>query len=866
MGNFFIIQATLSLLLNFTERLFFDIINKFDILTLIEHISRRRMPVDDILDKSQITDSYFEDEMKTSYLNYAYSVITGRAIPDVRDGSKPVQKRILFAMSELALWHDRPTKKSATIVGEVMGKYHPHGDISLYLAMVKMAQEFHLRYPLVIGQGNFGSIDDDPPAAMRYTEAKLSRVGEYLLEDLDKNTVDFRPNFDETLKEPVTLPGKFPNLICNGTTGIAVGLATDIPPHNFREVAGALTALIDNPNITTSGLLDYIKGPDFPTYGILTDTSLIKEVYETGYGSIDLAGKIVIEEKGIHKDLIITEIPYRVVKSKLVQEITNLFLNNDSKYNLILRGIKEVRDESSKEGIRIVIELFRDANIEAIKTTLYNLTSLKVRIKVNMVGLVRNHPRVLPLKDLLNTYIEHRREVIIRKTQFNLDKASNRIHIVDGLLIALDNIDEVVHTIKTSKDTSVAKANLMSKFKLSEVQAESILDMRLQKLTGLETDKLRTEKTDLEKLIKSLKEILGSAKKRNEIIKSELAEMVKEIGDDRRTKFERIVTEKIEAEELISNDPFLLTVSKKGFLIREIGNTIKISSRGTRGRKGDVTDSNRLESDDFIFATVSGFLKDTILFVTDSGRIYSLKCYDIKGDTEGKITRSHIRNIDRLREIETRSEMITAVLVIHEFTEKNFILFITRKGKAARIALTNFENINRTGVNSINLKRGDAVAGAVITDGTKKLFLIKKNAKGFRFDENLFTVHNRGVGGEKATMVTSNEDEVLGMESAADDKFVIFVTKDGRGRKVKPSEFSELLNRGGKGHKLVLLGKGRSLASFVLCEEDDTLIITTKNGRRISMGVDKVSHNLLKLMEIKGDDEVSSISTIKVTE
>ncbi|MGA2142924.1 MAG: DNA topoisomerase (ATP-hydrolyzing), partial [Brevinematales bacterium] len=781
-------------------------------------------------------------------------------------GSKPVQKRILFAMNELGLRHDKPTRKSATIVGEVMGKYHPHGDSSIYLAIVKMAQEFHLRYPLVIGQGNFGSIDDDPPAAMRYTEAKLSKVGEYLLEDLDKNTVDFKSNFDDTLKEPAILPGKFPNLICNGTSGIAVGLATDVPPHNFREVAGALSALIDNPGITVSGLMEYVKGPDFPTYGILTDASALKDVYETGLGSIELAGKILLEEKGLRKDLIITEIPYRVVKSKLVQEITTLYLNNESKYNLILRGIKEVRDESSKEGIRIVIELFKDASVEAIKTALYNQTSLRVRIKVNMVGLVKNHPRVLPLKDVLNTYLEHRREVIIRRTQFDLDKALKRIHIVEGLLIALDNIDAVIHTIKTSKDTPEAKANLISRFKLSELQADAILDMRLQRLTGLETGKLRDEKAELEKTITSLREILASSKIRDQIIKTELDEMVKEVGDDRRTTFDTIVTEKIGAEELISNDPILLTVSKKGFLIREIGNTIKMSSRGTRGRKGDVTDSNRLESDDFIFATVSGFLKDTILFVTDSGRIYSLKCYEIRGDTEGKITRSHIRNIDRLREIEVRSELITAVLVVHEFTEKHFILFITRKGKAARIGLNHFENINRTGVNSINLKNGDAVAGAVITDGTKKLFLIKKNAKGFRFDENLFSVHNRGVGGEKATSVSSAEEEVLGMELAEENRLIIFITKDGRGRKVKPGEFSELVNRGGKGHKLVLLGKGRSLASFVICEEDDTLIITTKNGRRISMGVDKVGPNLLKLMDIKGDDEVSSISTVKVTE
>ncbi len=824
------------------------------------------MAKDEIFDTSQMIDSYFEDEIKTSYLNYAYSVITSRAIPDVRDGVKPVQRRILFTMSELSLWHDKQTKKSARIIGDVLGKYHPHGDSSIYMAMVKMAQDFHMRYPLVQGQGNIGSIDDDPPAAMRYTEAKLTKVAEFMLTDIDKNTVDFKTNFDDSMQEPSVLPGKFPNLLCNGTTGIAVGMATDIPPHNFTEVANAISAYIANPAITIEGLMHHIKGPDFPTCGLLTDTSSLRETYEKGYGSIELAGKITVEEKGNHKDIIITEIPYRVVKSKLVEEITNLYLNNESKYNIILRGIKEVRDESGKEGIRIVVELFRDANLEAIKTTLYSQTALKVRLKVNMTGLVKNHPRVLNLKDLIHNYVEHRREVIIRRTQFDLDKALARIHIVDGLLIALENIDEVIKTIKTSKDTPTARTNLMSRFRLSEIQADAILDMRLQKLTGLETNKLKEEKQALEKLISELREILGNAKKRDEIINNELAEMVIAIGDERKTKFEEIFTEKIETEELISNDPILLTVSKKGFIIREVGNYLKTGSRGSRGRRGDVTDTDRLESDDYIFATVSGNLKDTILFVTDSGRIYSLKAYEIRGDVDGKITRSHIRNIERLREIEIRGEAITAVLLVAEFSSNSYILFITKKGKAARIALSSFSSIIRTGVNSIKLKPGDAVIRAIITDGTKKLFLVKRNAKGFRFDENLFPAHNRGVGGEKATSVTAPEEEVLGMELADENKSIIFITKDGKGRKVSPSEFTELVNRGGKGHKLVELGKRRFLASYTLCEAGDAVIITTKNGRRISFPVDSIESNLLKLIDIVGDDEVSSISTIDVTE
>lgn len=819
---------------------------------------------EDMFSSNRLYDAYFEDEIKVSYLNYAYSVITGRAIPDVQDGFKPVQRRVLFGMSELALWSDKPTKKSARITGEVMGKYHPHGDSSIYMAMVKMAQDFHMRYPLVKGQGNFGSIDDDPPAAMRYTEAKLSKVAEFMLQDLEKDTVDFKPNFDDSLKEPAQLPGMFPNLLCNGTTGIAVGLATDIPPHNYTEVAHAIKAYLDNPQITIEGLMQYIKGPDFPTGGMLTDAGGLREVYEKGSGSIELAGKMTLEERGAHKDLVITEIPYRVIKSKLVEELTNLYLDSEGKFKYILQGIKEVRDESSKEGIRIVIELFKDANVEAIKTALYSQTALKSKVKVNMTGLVKNHPRLLSLKEMIQYYVEHRRTVIIRRTQFDLNKALARIHIVEGLLIALDSIDEVVRTIKTSKDTQSARLNLIAKFKLSEIQADAILDMKLQKLTSLETNKLKEEKSELEKLIKEYREILADPLKRDGIIKSELDEMEKAIGDKRRTSFEELVTEKIETEELIANDPMLLTVSKKGFLIREIGaGTVKTGNRGGRGRKGDVTDSAKLENDDFIFATVAGNIKDTILFVTDTGRLLSLKGYEIKGDVEGKITRSHIRNIDRLREIEERGESISAVLLVDEFKESDYILFMSRRGKGARISLAQFSNINRTGILGVKLAEGDSVASAVITDGTRKLFVVKKNAKGFRFDENLFPVHGRGVGGEKATAVTTEEEEVLGMDIADDNMSVVFITKDGRGRKVLPSEFTELVNRGGKGYRLVELGKKRLLAAFTLCEADDMIVITTRSGRRISITVNQTGEHLLKLIDVVDGDEVSSLSTVK---
>ena len=641
-------------------------------------------------------------------------------------------------------------------------------------------------------------------------------------------------------------------------------MATDIPPHNFNEVAGAIDAYIDNPEITVEGLLKYIKGPDFPTSGVITDKEEIREIYETGHGSVELAGKMSIEEKSGRKDLIITEIPYRVVKSKLVEELTNLYLNGKNKYSYVLQGIKEVRDESSKEGIRVVIELFRDANIEAIKTAIYNSTMMRVRIKINMTVLVKNHPRVLSLKDLIVQYVLHRREVIIRRTQFDLDKALARIHIVLGLIIAVDNIEEVIKIIKTSKDIPSARINLQTRFKLSEIQSEAIVEMRIGKLTGLETSKLKEEKEMLDKVIAGLREILASSLKRDNIIKSELEEMKAAIGDERKTKFEEIDTERIDEEELISNDPMLLTVSKKGFLIREVGTVLKTGLRGGKGKRGDTTDASHLENDDYIFATLSGNLKDTVLFVTDAGRVYSLKGYEIKGDNSGKITRSHTRNIERLKEIERRGESISSVLVASEFNDNNFLLFVTRKGKGARIALSNFDNINRTGINGIKLRPGDNVVSAVITDGNKKLFIVKKNAKGFKFDEKLFPVHNRGVMGEKATTLRDEGDEVLGMALADDNKYVMFITKDGRGRKIKPGEFSERENRGGKGFKLLELGKGRYLANFTICDNDDAVIITTKNGRRVSFTVDKIETHLLKLIDIVGDDEVSTISSVRI--
>jgi DNA gyrase subunit A len=816
--------------------------------------------------ETHLITAYFEDEMKTSYLNYAYSVITSRAIPDIRDGLKPVHRRILYAMSELSLWHDKPTRKSARVVGDVLGKYHPHGDSSVYMAMVKMAQDFSIRYPLVVGQGNFGSIDDDPPAAMRYTEAKLSRIAEYLLEDLEKETVDFRPNFDETLKEPKVFPGKFPFLLCNGTTGIAVGFATDIPPHNLKEVAAGIGAYLDDPKITTGDLMKYVQGPDFPTHGIITNKQDLPVMYETGHGSINLAGKITVEESGGQKNLVITEIPYRIIKSKIVEEITNLMLDAKHKYRLIAAGIKEVRDESSKEGIRIVVYLNREADPDSIRTILYNTTSLTTKIKVNMVVLVDNQPRVLGLRDIIHYYVEHRRHIIIKRTEFDLRKAEARLHIINGLLIALANIDEVIEVIKKSTDVPAARENLMKRFKLSEIQAQAILDMRLQKLTSLEVMKLKEEAAALEKLIAELQEILKSPKKRDGIIKKELSEMSDAVGDERRSKFGEIETTHIETEELISNDPMLLTVSRNGFIIREVGTTLKSGKRGNKGRRGEASDTDRLEQGDYIFETVSCYMKDTIIFVTDAGRVYSLKGYEFKGDMDGKITRAYIRNIERLRDIVANQETITAVLPVTEFTDNNFLIFISKMGKIAKIPLSQFDSIYKTGIIAVKLRKNDSVVGAVITDGKQKLFIVKGTAKGFKFHEKTIPVYNRGVGGAIGTSVSGEADQVIGMGVEGDAKFVLFVTTDGKGRMVKPDVFKEMSNRGAKGCKLVEIGKDRKLASFCMCNPGDEVVITTKVGRRISFPINSLSAQLLKMMDLMEGDEVSAISAISAEE
>jgi len=814
-------------------------------------------------DTSQLTISYFEDEMKTSYLNYAYSVITSRAIPDVRDGLKPVHRRILYAMSELALWHSKDTRKSARVVGDVLGKYHPHGDSSVYMAAVKLAQDFSIRYPLIIGQGNFGSIDDDPPAAMRYTEMKLSKVAEYMLTDLNKNTVDFRLNFDDTLKEPTIVPGKFPYLLCNGTTGIAVGFATDIPPHNFGEVAAGISAYLDNPDITVRALMKHIKGPDFPTRGVITNRDELLNIYETGHGSIHLAGKIVEEEFHGHPRLVITEIPYRVIKSKLVEDITSLVLDTKGKYGLIFKDVNHVRDESSKDGIRVVLDLAKGSNVEAIKAALYKQTSMTTRVKVNMVVLIKNQPRVASLKTLVQQHVEHRRNVIIRRTKFDLDNAEKRLHIVEGLLIALDAIDEVIKTIRSSKDTPTAKKNLMSRFNLTAIQSQAILDLRLQKLTSLEVNKLKKEKEELEKLIAELKSILASGEKRDALIKADLKEMADDIGDERKSKFSEIQIEQIEQETLIENKPMMLTVSRKGFIIREINRTVKTSSRGSKGRRGDTTDTARLEKDDFIFTTVSGNLKDTVLFVTDAGRVYSLKGYEIKGDIDGKITRAHIRNIERLHSIVTNGEEITAVLLTATFEKDNYIVFSTRLGKVAKISLDNFSNIYRNGINGVRLKVGDSVVGAVITDGNSSLFFIKRNAKGFQFDENQLPVHNRGISGEKGTGVPSPEEEVIGMGLVSEkEQDIVMITRDGRGKKVSIGDF-KTYKRGSRGARIAEIGKKRQLVDFTLSDPGDVLVITTRNGRRISIETDKLGHNLLKFMEVQDGDEVSSISRVK---
>jgi len=686
-----------------------------------------------------------EDEMRGSYIDYSMSVIVARALPDVRDGLKPVHRRVLFGMQDLGLAANRPYKKSARIVGEVLGKYHPHGDTAVYDTMVRMAQDFSMRYPLVDGQGNFGSVDGDSPAAMRYTEARLSRIAEEMLKDLEKNTVDFTPNFDDTLKEPSVLPAMVPNLLVNGASGIAVGMATNVPPHNLTEVIDGCIAFIKEENISNEKLMKFIKAPDFPTGGIIYGYEGVKEAYTTGRGRIVVRAKANIETaKNERQSIVVTEIPYQVNKASLIEKIADLV--NDKK----LDDISDIRDESDRDGMRIVIELKRDANAEVILNNLFKHTQMQTTFGVIMLSLVEGRPKVLTLREMIEKFIAHRNEVVVRRSKYELDEAEKRAHILEGYIIALDNIDAIIKLIKASRDTETAKTGLMKKFKLSEIQAKAILDMRLQRLTGLERKKIEDEYRETIKLIEKLKSILKSKQLQMEIIKEELLEIKKKYGDERRTEI-IYKAEEFTIEDMIAEEQVVITISHGGFIKRFPVSGYRRQSRGGRGSTGAST-----KEDDFIEHMFVGATHDYLLLFTNKGRCYWLKVFEIPEASRAARGKSIANLIAK-----EQDEMLASYVTVKNFEDPLFVIMVTERGLIKKTALTEFSNPRKSGIAAIGLDKGDRLIDVRLTDGKQDIVIGTREGVAIRFHEQEVRSMGRTAAGVRAIKL-EGKDRVIG--------------------------------------------------------------------------------------------------------
>ena len=764
--------------------------------------------------------------MRTSFLDYAMSVIVSRAIPDVRDGMKPVHRRILYGMNELGVYCDKPYKKSARIVGDVMGKYHPHGDSAIYESMVRMAQDFSYRYQLVDGHGNFGSVDGDGAAAMRYTEARMSKIAMELLRDLNKNTVNFVDNYDGSEQEPEVLPSKFPNLLVNGAMGIAVGMATSIPPHNLTEVIEGILALIRNPDISIEGLMTYIKGPDFPTGGCIMGLSQVRKAYMTGNGTITIRAKCEIKEleKG-RQSIIITEIPYQVNKRKVIERIAECVKDK------LIEGITNIQDESSMKGMRVVIDLRRDANANVILNNLYKHTQLQFNFGMNTLVLVKGQPKVLNLKEVLECYLDHQIEVITRRTQFDLDKAKARAHIVDGLMIATSNIDEVVQIIKTSKTTDEAQVNLMKAFKLTEAQAKAILDMRLSKIASLEVEKLKEEYEELKKLIKDLQEILASHQRKLDIVVAELTEIKEKFGDDRKTEISLSDELEIEDEDLIPVEDVIITITNKGYVKRMTVDTYRAQNRGGKGITGA-----KMVDEDFIEKVLYTSSHDTLLFFSNLGKIYKLRAYQIPyaSRTAKGLPIVNLLNFDE-------GEKLAAVLNVNEKEDKEgFLFFATRKGIVKKTEVTEFKNIRTNGIRAILLNEGDELFKVALTDGEKDIILGASSGKGIRFSESDVRPMGRISAGVRGILV---EDPaiVVGMAVVnTDGDEIVIVTDKGYGKRTNVDAFRVQV-RGGKGVKaLNLTAKNGNLAAILTVRGDEDLMVVTDKGMIIRTHLDQI--------------------------
>ncbi|MGI6768267.1 MAG: DNA gyrase subunit A [Bacilli bacterium] len=765
-------------------------------------------------------------EMKTSFLSYAMSVIVSRAIPDVRDGMKPVHRRILYAMNDLGMYSDKPFKKSARIVGEVMGKYHPHGDSAIYDSMVRMAQDFSYRYPLVDGHGNFGSIDGDGAAAMRYTEARMSKIAMEMLRDLNKNTVAFQDNYDGSEREPSVLPCKFPNLLVNGATGIAVGMATNIPPHNLTEVIDGLLALIKKPDISIEGLMNYVKGPDFPTGGTIMNISELRKAYLTGNGAISVRAKTEIQElEGGKQAIIVTEIPYQVNKSRLIDRIANTVKNKT------IDGITGLQDESNREGMRIVIELRRDVNPNVILNNLYKHTQLQSTFGINMLVLVNGQPKVLTLKEVLEYYLQHQVEIVTRRTQYDLEKAEARAHILEGLQIALANIDAVIQLIKKAANTEEATQNLVSTYALTETQAKAILDMRLQRLTALEVDKVKSELLELRQFITNCQEILNNHQRKLDIIIAELTDIRERFGDDRKTEINLSDDILIEDEDLIPVEDVIITITNRGYVKRMTVDTYRPQNRGGKG----VTGTKMLE-DDFVEKILYTSSHDTILFFSNFGKVYRLKAYQIP---------SYSRTARGLPVVNFLSfeenEQLAAVLNINkEDAEGGYLVFATRRGLIKRTEVSAFHNIRTNGIKAIILREDDELFEVGLTDGEKDIILGTSNGKGIRFSENDIRPMGRIAAGVRGIKVDSDE-MVVGMAIInTDGDEIVIVTEKGYGKRTNVDAFRVQV-RGGKGVKaLNMTEKNGKMVALETVRGDEDLMVITDKGMIIRTPLDQI--------------------------
>lgn len=810
-----------------------------------------------LIESTNINNRYIEEELKESYLDYSMSVIISRALPDIRDGLKPVHRRILFAMNELGMTNDKPFKKSARIVGEVLGKYHPHGDAPVYGSMVRMAQDFNYRYLLVEGHGNFGSIDGDSAAAMRYTEARMAKITNELLEDIDKDTIDFRKNFDDSLDEPVVLPAKLPNLLLNGATGIAVGMATNIPPHNLGELVDGTLAVIENKDIDILELTNYIKGPDFPTGAIIDGRAGIIEAYKTGRGKIKVRGKVNIEEQKNGKaNIIITEIPYQLNKASLIEKIANLAREKK------LTEISDLRDESNREGIRIVIEIKKGEEPELVLNKLYKYTELQSTFGVIMLSLVNNVPRILNLKEMLVEYIKHRFDVITRRTKFDLDKAEKRAHILKGYQIALTNIDRIIELIRASSDGTVAREQLIEKYGFSDIQARSILDMKLQRLTGLEREKIDLEYQEIEKLIVELKEILEDETKVYEIMKKELLDIKEKYSDERRTTIEEERME-ILPEDLIKDEEIIITYTNKGYIKRIEANKYKAQRRGGKG----VSGLNTIE-DDFAEKIISASTLDTMMIFTDKGKVYNIKAYeipDLSKQSRGRL----IGNIINISE----GEKVRDTIVIKEFNPEKEIVFITKNGLIKKTSLGEFKNINSSGLISIKLKEDDDIIYSGLIEEVEKEEILIATKKGYctRFSADIIRATGRNTMGVKAITLRDDDEVVSAMLIKNPETDIFTITENGYGKRTRLDEYPQY-NRGGKGVKNIkCTEKTGNVVSVLEALDDEELICITSNGVVIRMSMDAISRfgratQGVRVMKVAEEEKVASITKIKKEE